>query len=97
MTKKTQKALKVIINIITLKWLMIGLIYFYKYCISPLLPDSCIYRPSCSTYMLTAIQRFGVFKGIYLGIKRLLRCVPWQRGGFDPVPDNPHGDMKWLF
>ena len=47
--------------------------------------------------MVDAIKKFGVIRGIFLGTKRLLRCVPWKAGGFDPVPDNPHGDMKWLF
>ncbi|MDE7373687.1 MAG: membrane protein insertion efficiency factor YidD, partial [Clostridia bacterium] len=56
-----------------------------------------IYTPSCSAYMLEAIEQFGVFKGIILGTKRICRCVPWRKGGFDPVPDNPKGDMKWLF
>lgn len=47
--------------------------------------------------MVEAIKKHGVFKGIFLGTLRILRCVPWNAGGFDPVPDNPHGDMKWLF
>lgn len=88
---------RIIIDIITFKWLFLGLVYFYKKCISPLLPSVCIYTPSCSTYMVDAIKKFGVFRGIFMGTKRLLRCVPWKSGGFDPVPDNPHGDMKWLF
>lgn len=91
------KAGRIIIDIITFKWLFLGLIYFYKKCISPLLPSVCIYTPSCSTYMVDAIKKFGVFRGIFMGIKRIFRCVPWKAGGFDPVPDNPHGDMKWLF
>ncbi|MCH5154458.1 MAG: membrane protein insertion efficiency factor YidD [Clostridiales bacterium] len=93
MTKKG----RVIKDIITFKWLFLGLVYFYKKCISPLLPSVCIYTPSCSTYMVEAIKKFGVVRGIFLGTKRILRCVPWNAGGFDPVPDNPHGDMKWLF
>lgn len=47
--------------------------------------------------MIEAIKKHGVFRGISLGCKRILRCVPWEKGGFDPVPDNPKGDMKWLF
>ncbi len=94
---KKKNSLRIVRNIITFKWLFILLILFYKKCISPLLPASCIYYPTCSTYMLEAINKFGVFKGIFLGTKRLLRCVPWREGGFDPVPDNPKGDMKWMF
>jgi len=45
--------------------------------------------------MAESIKKFGLY-GVILGIKRLLRCVPWKKGGFDPVPDNPKGDMKWL-
>lgn len=93
----TRKAKRTIVSIVTFRWLFLGLVYFYKKCISPLLPDACIYTPTCSTYMVEAIRKFGVIRGIYLGTKRLLRCVPWADGGFDPVPDNPHGDMKWLF
>lgn len=85
------------VEIITFRWFFKGLVLFYKKCISPLLPSVCIYHPSCSTYMLTAIERFGVFKGIWLGTKRILRCVPWNDGGLDVVPDNPKGEMKWLF
>ena len=95
--KKRKKGFAVFKFIITFKWLFLGLIIFYKKCISPLLPKSCIYYPSCSSYMFEAIQKHGVIKGIFLGTKRLLRCVPWREGGFDPVPDNPKGDMKWLF
>lgn len=95
MQKKTKK--QTIIDIITLKWLFKGLIFFYKKCISPLLPNVCLYTPSCSTYMLQCIEKFGVIKGIPRGIWRLLRCNPWAKGGLDPVPDNPKGAMKWLF
>lgn len=94
---KRQKILHVIKYIVTFKWLFIGLVLFYKKCISPYTPDVCIFYPSCSSYMLEAINKFGVFKGIFIGVKRLLRCVPWHEGGFDPVPDNLKGDMKWLF
>lgn len=80
-----------------MKWFFIGLVRFYKFCLSPFIPRSCIYTPSCSTYMIIAIERFGIFKGIYLGVRRVLRCTPWHDGGVDPVPDNPKGDMKWLF
>ena len=93
----TRRAKRIVKSVLTFRWLFLGLVYFYKKCISPLTPDVCIYTPSCSTYMVDAIKKFGVIRGIFLGTKRLLRCVPWKAGGFDPVPDNPHGDMKWLF
>ena len=95
--KGKKSAARIILDVVTFKWLFKGLVLFYKKCISPLLPNVCIYHPSCSTYMLEAIERFGVFKGIALGTGRILRCVPWNEGGFDPVPDNPKGEMKWLF
>lgn len=95
--KKKKNARYYIKYIFTLQWLFEGLVLFYKKCISPLLPNVCIYYPSCSGYMLEAIRKFGVVRGVLMGTKRILRCVPWKDGGFDPVPDNPKGDMKWLF
>ena len=94
---KKKKASRIVWDIITFKWLFLGLIKFYQKCISPLFPPTCIYTPTCSSYMFEAICKHGPIRGIWLGTKRLLRCVPWQKGGFDPVPDNPKGDMKWLF
>jgi len=78
------------------KLIFIGIIKFYKKCISPLLPHRCIYQPSCSTYGLTAIRRFGAVKGGYLALRRIFRCHPLAKGGFDPVPDNLKGEIKWL-
>ncbi|NLC16439.1 MAG: membrane protein insertion efficiency factor YidD [Clostridiales bacterium] len=78
-----------------MKWILISLVRFYKIAISPLLPKACIYTPTCSSYMIEAIKKFGI-RGVFLGIRRILRCAPWKKGGFDPVPDNPKGDMKWL-
>ena len=62
------------------------LIRFYRKCISPLLPRCCKYYPSCSAYALGVIERFGFFRGMWLALWRLLRCNPWSKGGFDPVP-----------
>ena len=76
----TRRGKRILVDILTFRWLFLGLVYFYKKCISPLTPDVCIYTPSCSTYMVTAIKRFGVIRGIFLGTKRLLRCVPWTAG-----------------
>lgn len=58
----------------------------YQYLISPLLGNRCRFHPTCSEYMIEAVQIFGVFKGFYLGFKRLGRCHPMCEGGFDPVP-----------
>ncbi|TCW61817.1 membrane protein insertion efficiency factor YidD [Treponema sp. J25] len=66
--------------------LMIGLIKGYQYAISPHFPPSCRYTPTCSTYALTAIEKYGPFKGTWLAIKRILRCHPFHPGGYDPVP-----------
>lgn len=62
------------------------LVKFYQKAISPLMPNVCRYQPSCSQYMIEAIETHGVIKGIYLGIKRILRCHPWGGKGYDPVP-----------
>lgn len=69
-----------------LKKLIIGLIKFYQYCISPLLPNVCRFRPSCSEYFIEAVKVHGAIRGSFLGIKRLLRCHPWGGHGDDPVP-----------
>ena len=70
-----------------MKYLLIGLVKLYRKWISPLLGPSCRFQPTCSEFSLTAIQRFGAFKGLYLSIKRILKCHPFHPGGFDPVPD----------
>ena len=63
------------------------LIRFYQNIISPHLPPSCRYYPTCSAYAYEAVEKFGPLKGIYLAMKRLLRCHPFHHGGFDPVPE----------
>ena len=60
----------------------------YRYAISPLLPPSCRFHPSCSAYAEQALGRHGALKGGWLTARRLCRCGPWSRGGFDPVPDD---------
>lgn len=66
--------------------LFIGLIRFYQLAISPILPASCRYTPTCSQYSLEAIKKYGPFKGGYLAFRRILRCNPWGGHGHDPVP-----------
>jgi hypothetical protein len=58
----------------------------YQRVVSPLLPPSCRFSPTCSNYALTAIERYGLAKGGWLGLKRIGRCHPWSPGGYDPVP-----------
>lgn len=69
---------------------MIGLLGFYKRWISPLLPAACRFEPSCSAYAREALEIHGVLRGSALTLRRLLRCQPFCRGGFDPVPGCSH-------
>ena len=59
---------------------------FYQVGISPVLPSRCIHVPTCSQYVLEAVDRHGAIHGLWLGVKRLLHCHPFSRGGYDPVP-----------
>ena len=63
-------------------------IYFYRICISPLTPPSCRFTPTCSAYAVEAIKKHGPVKGLYLTVRRILRCHPWGGSGYDPVPLN---------
>lgn len=67
--------------------ILIAIIKFYRYFISPLLGNNCRFYPSCSSYALEALEVHGAVKGSFLTIKRLLRCHPFNAGGIDPVPD----------
>ncbi len=71
------------------------MILFYKRAISPSLGDKCIYTPTCSMYTLDAIKKYGVIIGIGKGIKRIIRCNPFAKGGFDPVRENIKGSARW--
>ena len=66
-------------------FLLIKIIKSYRYFISPLLGHSCRYLPTCSEYSIDALKEFGLVKGIFLSIKRVLSCHPWGKGGFDPI------------
>ncbi len=71
------------------KWLaypFILLVKFYQKAISPLTPATCRFSPTCSQYTLTALEKYGLFKGGWLGIKRIFSCHPWGKKGYDPVP-----------
>ncbi|WP_226034840.1 membrane protein insertion efficiency factor YidD [Aquibacillus saliphilus] len=70
-----------------MKHIFIGLIKFYQKIISPIKPPTCRFYPTCSQYGLESFTRFGFFKGIYLTIKRIMKCHPFHPGGFDPVPE----------
>ncbi|MFC6315498.1 membrane protein insertion efficiency factor YidD [Lapidilactobacillus achengensis] len=78
---------------------LIGVVRFYQRYISPLSRPHCRYYPTCSSYMVTALTKHGAFKGTLMGIARILRCNPFVRGGFDPVPDHfslrrhPHPEL----
>jgi len=63
----------------------IALIIGYRRFISPMLPPSCRFTPSCSLYTLQAIEKYGLLKGGFMGARRILRCHPFSKGGFDPV------------
>jgi len=69
----------------TINILLISFIKFYQKAVSPFLPPSCIYTPTCSQYAIQAVSRYGALKGSFMAVRRLLRCTPFHRGGFDPV------------
>ena len=71
-----------------MKFLLILALRMYQHILSPCLPMSCRFVPSCSYYMIEAIQKKGVIKGGWLGLRRLARCHPWGGHGYDPVPED---------
>ncbi len=68
------------------KKIFLWLIRFYQVGISPLIGPHCRFTPTCSQYAYIAISRYGIFKGTYLAVRRLLKCHPFHEGGYDPVP-----------
>lgn len=69
-----------------MKKICLCLIQFYQLCISPYIGPHCRFTPTCSRYTYEAVCKYGVLKGIYLGIRRILKCNPFHKGGYDPVP-----------
>jgi putative membrane protein insertion efficiency factor len=69
-----------------MKFIVLGLIRFYRAAISPYTRPSCRFYPTCSEYALKAVEKYGVLKGGWLAVRRILRCHPFHAGGFDPVP-----------
>jgi hypothetical protein len=69
-----------------MKRLALGLIRLYQVTLSQVMPHNCRFTPTCSQFTFEAISRFGLFKGVWLGARRLARCHPFNPGGYDPVP-----------
>jgi len=69
-----------------MKKVLLFIVRAYQVCISPLLPASCRFYPTCSQYFIQAVEKYGALKGSFLGIKRILKCNPLHPGGYDPVP-----------
>lgn len=69
-----------------MKQILLRVIRFYQRAVSPLFPPRCRYIPTCSEYALEAVEKYGVAKGGFLALKRFLRCHPFHKGGYDPVP-----------
>ncbi|MBD2259983.1 membrane protein insertion efficiency factor YidD [Pseudanabaena sp. FACHB-2040] len=77
-----------------MKALILLLIRGYRALISPLLPPTCRFQPTCSQYALTAVERFGPIKGSWLAARRITRCHPFHPGGYDPVPPQPEDQAQ---
>jgi len=71
-----------------LAWPLIQLVRFYRLAISPWFGSNCRFDPTCSSYVIEALQVHGIFKGTWLAVRRIGRCHPWGGSGYDPVPEN---------
>ena len=69
-----------------MKRIMMAMVRFYRAAISPLRPPCCRFYPTCSQYALEALEKYGALKGGWLSVRRVLRCNPFHKGGYDPVP-----------
>lgn len=74
--------------------MLVFFVRLYQCGVAPLFPPSCRHTPSCSSYMIQAIQKWGPREGLKLGLKRLVRCHPWGAGGHDPVPEKSGGESR---
>ena len=83
-------------NFYIVKKIFIWLIKAYRIFISPLFPPTCRFVPTCSQYAMEAIEKFGVFRGVCLAFWRILRCHPFCRGGYDPVPEMLNFNIKYF-
>lgn len=72
------------------KWLLILPIRIYQIFLSPLLGKNCRYTPTCSHYTIEAIKEWGIFRGSWMAVKRIVSCNPWGGSGYDPVPKRKH-------
>lgn len=79
-----------------IKKLFLFLLKTYKKIISPFLGNHCRFYPSCATYTHEAIDKYGIIKGLILGIVRIFKCHPFHPGGYDPIPDSFEVQLKWI-
>ncbi len=77
-----------------LAWILIFPIQLYRYFLSPWLPNSCRHIPTCSVYAIVAIKIHGPFIGLWLALRRILRCHPWGTHGYDPVPEKKTNNIN---
>lgn len=79
-----------------MKYLLIGIVRLYQLMVSPYLPSSCRYHPTCSRYAIEALRMHGALKGGWLSLKRIARCHPWGESGYDPVPGHQNKQSEFL-